>query len=75
MVEARQGQRMRLGLIGKTALRIMVLAGLLPIARPVWALATSMAAEGIDALRLHGDPYHLTGAKIAIGQVEIGRPG
>ena len=75
MVEARQGQGMRLGLIGKTALRIMVLAGLLPIARPVWALATSMAAEGIDALRLHGDPYHLTGAKIAIGQVEIGRPG
>jgi hypothetical protein len=30
---------------------------------------------GIDALRLHLPPYNLTGRKIAIGQVEIGRPG
>ncbi|MEL6249770.1 MAG: S8 family serine peptidase, partial [Cyanobacteria bacterium J06627_15] len=30
---------------------------------------------GIDALRLHGAPYNLTGRKITIGQVEIGRPG
>jgi len=64
-----------LGTISKTALGIVAIAGLLPVARPVWALATSVAAEGIDALRLHEDPYYLTGAKIAIGQVEIGRPG
>lgn len=37
--------------------------------------ATSIGAAGIDALRLHHPPYNLTGRKIAIGQVEIGRPG
>ncbi|MFN5871248.1 MAG: S8 family serine peptidase, partial [Aphanizomenon sp.] len=31
--------------------------------------------NGIDALKLHQAPYNLTGRKIAIGQVEIGRPG
>ena len=31
--------------------------------------------KGIDALKLHQAPYNLTGRKIAIGQVEIGRPG
>lgn len=36
---------------------------------------TSLDASGIDALRLHRPPYNLTGSKIAIGQVEIGRPG
>ncbi len=36
---------------------------------------SSIAADGIDALRLHQAPYNLTGKKIAIGQVEIGRPG
>ncbi|MDX2231892.1 MAG: S8 family serine peptidase [Leptolyngbyaceae cyanobacterium bins.349] len=36
---------------------------------------SSMGPGGIDALRLHQAPYHLTGRKIAIGQVEIGRPG
>jgi hypothetical protein len=41
---------------------------------PVWALSTSVGSGGIDALRLHGAPYFLTGDKIAIGQVEIGRP-
>lgn len=30
--------------------------------------------KGIDALKLHQAPYNLTGRKIAIGQVEIGRP-
>ncbi|MDX2241737.1 MAG: S8 family serine peptidase [Leptolyngbyaceae cyanobacterium bins.302] len=36
---------------------------------------SSIGATGIDALRLHQAPYNLTGRKIAIGQVEIGRPG
>ncbi|MBD2439467.1 S8 family serine peptidase [Nostoc sp. FACHB-110] len=38
-------------------------------------LQTSLGSNGIDALRLHQPPYNLTGRKIAIGQVEIGRPG
>ena len=35
----------------------------------------SVGSAGIDALRLHAAPYNLRGRKIAIGQVEIGRPG
>jgi hypothetical protein len=54
---------------------------------PIWSIATWVQARelpikqssvgeiGIDALRLHEPPYNLTGKKIAIGQVEIGRPG
>lgn len=36
---------------------------------------SSVGRAGIDALRLHAPPYNLIGRKIAIGQVEIGRPG
>ncbi|MBW4612509.1 MAG: S8 family serine peptidase [Desmonostoc vinosum HA7617-LM4] len=39
------------------------------------AVGTSLGNSGIDALKLHQSPYNLTGRKIAIGQVEIGRPG
>lgn len=42
---------------------------------PVLALEISMSSNGIDALKLHKAPYNLIGRKIAIGQVEIGRPG
>jgi hypothetical protein len=54
---------------------------------PLWAIATlgqaeeqplkrtSIGSAGIDALRLHQPPYDLIGRKVAIGQVEIGRPG
>jgi subtilisin family serine protease len=38
-------------------------------------LKSSLGINGINALRLHQPPYNLTGKKIAIGQVEIGRPG
>ncbi len=37
--------------------------------------SSSIGETGIDALRLQKPPYNLTGQKIAIGQVEIGRPG
>ncbi|MBW4488508.1 MAG: S8 family serine peptidase [Trichocoleus desertorum ATA4-8-CV12] len=37
--------------------------------------APSLGELGIDAYRLQASPYNLTGNKIAIGQVEIGRPG
>ncbi|WP_242040381.1 S8 family serine peptidase [Anabaena subtropica] len=39
------------------------------------ALRSSLGTNGIDALKLHQIPYNLLGRKIAIGQVEIGRPG
>jgi len=42
---------------------------------PVLALNLSIGEEGINARRLHKIPYNLLGRKIAIGQVEIGRPG
>lgn len=47
------------------------------IVAPGWALPTtnSIGSAGIDALRLQQAPYNLTGKKIAIGQVEVGRPG
>jgi subtilisin family serine protease len=37
--------------------------------------SSSVGEAGIDVIWLHHSPYHLTGRKIAIGQVEIGRPG
>jgi subtilisin family serine protease len=46
------------------------------LARPVWTQESlSIGVAGIDAQRLHELPYNLIGRKIAIGQVEIGRPG
>ncbi|MEL6160062.1 MAG: S8 family serine peptidase [Cyanobacteria bacterium J06627_32] len=41
---------------------------------PAFALSSSVDSDGIDARRLHEAPYNITGKKIAIGQVEIGRP-
>ncbi len=41
---------------------------------PVIALENSVGDTGIDAYRLQAAPYNLTGRKIAIGQVEVGRP-
>ncbi|TVQ44916.1 MAG: peptidase S8 and S53 subtilisin kexin sedolisin [Gloeocapsa sp. DLM2.Bin57] len=41
---------------------------------PGLALDTSISRTGINASKLHQPPYNLTGRKIAIGQVEIGRP-
>jgi subtilisin family serine protease len=47
------------------------------LSAPVIALAleSALGTNGIDALKLHQPPYNLIGRKIAIGQVEIGRPG
>ncbi|NJR71364.1 MAG: S8 family serine peptidase [Synechococcales cyanobacterium CRU_2_2] len=50
-------------------------------ANPAKALETasqetsSLGPDGIDAQVLQAAPYHLTGRKIAIGQIEPGRPG
>lgn len=42
------------------------------IAKPLYP---SLSDTGIQALTLHAEPYDLLGRKIAVGQVEIGRPG
>jgi hypothetical protein len=54
--------------------------GAILLAKPGLAVTASRALSsvgetGIDALKLHAEPYNLTGRKIAIGQVETGRPG
>ncbi len=71
--------RKRLGkLAGKQWRRLALgIAISLAIVMPSLALSSvnSVGAAGIDAARLHQAPYRLTGKKIAIGQVEIGRPG
>lgn len=41
---------------------------------PVMALMDSVGESGIAADRLHQPPLNLTGRKIAIGQIEVGRP-
>ncbi|WP_246259688.1 S8 family serine peptidase [Oxynema aestuarii] len=41
---------------------------------PAIALQSSVGENGIDARRLHEPPYNLIGRKIAIAQVDIGRP-
>lgn len=37
-------------------------------------VVSSISPGGIDAQRLRQSPYNLTGSKVSIGQVEIGRP-
>lgn len=48
--------------------------GALGLMASALALDISVGEAGIDARRLHAPPYNLTGRKIGIGQVEIGRP-
>jgi hypothetical protein len=61
-----------LGMLGAAAGAI---AGRTPKNPTTLQQSSSAGAAGIDALRLHGSPYNVTGRKVAIGQVEIGRPG
>lgn len=64
-------------MIDKLKLMLFTLAisglGIPVLAFPL--LKSSVGDAGIEAQRLHDLPYDLTGKKIAIGQVEIGRPG
>ena len=48
-----------------------VISGLIT---PGLALHDSIGEKGVNARRLHQAPYNLLGRKIAIGQVEVGRP-
>jgi hypothetical protein len=63
------GLKLRTGLSGLFGGVSMAFIGI-----PAIALPTSISEIGIDARRLHDAPYNLTGRKIAIGQVDIGRP-
>jgi hypothetical protein len=47
--------------------------GVAAVASPLSSVS-SIDRTGIDAQKLQQPPYHLTGKKIAIGQVELGRP-
>jgi hypothetical protein len=60
--------------VGKTIVGAIagIFASSFGLAPPIY---NSIDTPGIDALRLQRSPYNLTGKKIAIGQVEIGRPG
>lgn len=72
-----KGAGLRKQISRKTVKRLIGVAGgaiAVFIAHPVVALMHSVGEGGIDALRLHDAPYNLMGRKIAIGQVEIGRP-
>ena len=53
--------------------RLRIMRGSIAIA-PALALNDSAGQEGINARRLQAEPYNLLGRKIALGQVEIGRP-
>jgi len=54
--------------------RCLLAIGAASVSLPALALSNSVGPGGIDARKLHDEPYSLTGYKIAIGQVEIGRP-
>lgn len=57
---------------------VWITGGLIAVgfwSRSVATESSSMGAAGIDASLLHASPYNLIGRKIAIAQVEIGRPG
>ncbi len=71
----RRSQRWQMA--GARWLKGLVLVGSSAIALPAIAstFTSSTGESGINAQRLHAAPYNLTGAKIGLGQVEIGRPG
>lgn len=66
----------QLKIMGKKFLILVCLSASFVLVAPALAiLSESLGKNGIEALRLHQNPYNLTGRKIAIGQVEVGRPG
>lgn len=64
------GQRIFPVLLGTVS--SVLVAGFTSIPMPIEE--GSLGENGIDALHLHQAPFFLTGRKIAIGQVEVGRP-
>ncbi|MBW4542538.1 MAG: S8 family serine peptidase [Myxacorys chilensis ATA2-1-KO14] len=73
-----RGFRLGIGRLGVGPLGIGIVGVVLLGGVPVYSVLvqdSSIGQDGIDALKLQSPPYRLTGQKIAIGQVEIGRPG
>ncbi|MGB3299748.1 MAG: S8 family serine peptidase [Phormidesmis sp.] len=74
--KSKVGKSLRLWQLGGMGLSAAALVIALPaFSLPSFALTDSVGPDGIDARRLQAEPYNLTGRKISIGQVEIGRPG
>lgn len=69
MAQRKIMKRLVWGLSGLTL--SLALLGIPAIARTI---VSSIGDTGVQAGILHAPPYNLTGRKIAIGQVEIGRP-
>jgi subtilisin family serine protease len=55
---------------------LLLISGVVALSFPnlVIALENSLGSKGINAYILHQEPYNLIGRKIALGQIEIGRP-
>jgi subtilisin family serine protease len=64
----------KLALVASSLLTAACFAPTAGLAVSIASRDTSVGETGIDARRLHEPPYNLLGRKIAIGQVEIGRP-
>ena len=60
--------------MGKKVLLLVFGLVISSLITPALALNDSIDKQGINARRLHQDPYNLLGRKIGIGQVEVGRP-
>ncbi len=59
----------------KKKLKCFVYIGIIfGLVSPALALNDSIGEKGVNARRLHLQPYNLLGRKIGIGQVEVGRP-
>lgn len=67
-------QRYGWWLVGSWLIGSLVLLNKLAYGVPSTRPLSVIDAIGIDARRLQGYPFYLTGKKIAIGQVELGRP-
>jgi subtilisin family serine protease len=61
-------------LVGASSISCLVLGGKLASGAASGGPLSTLDAVGIDARRLQAYPFYLTGKKIAIGQVELGRP-
>ncbi|AFZ03663.1 S8 family serine peptidase [Calothrix sp. PCC 6303] len=58
-----------------TSIILGLSASLVSIPALALVFESSLGNKGIDVLKFQKAPYNLSGQKIAIGQVEIGRPG
>lgn len=53
---------------------VISVLGCLGVISTAHGLDDSLGEKGIDVLRLQQSPYNLSGKKVSIGQIEVGRP-